>query len=231
MTATTASSSKKKRQKIDCTHAKSAMLYMRFAILLAQALQDAGMYSNLRTEEICADRRFIRKMVKVFRRRFLRPTKDPFDMVEEPPGRAFETTHRRGGPFIDMINAQFPGSDKWTLNELPGICGGYLLQHSSDLPENTPLEREFAVWEVLQVIDRAELCTIVRVKGYSQAYFYDLVRVREWKTPFPLFALGSATTEKCNALLHTKKLEFMHRYNRMQPGDRVLVWREKKSVE
>lgn len=224
---------KKKRLRVESKLAKATLLCAKLTMSLAQALQDAGMNADVRLEELCKDKKFIRRMAQVFRRRYLlRRTKDRFTMLDEPPGRAYET-RALGGPFIEMVRREFPDSDKWVLNNLPGIAlrlPSYCeTKHCSGAPKDTPLEREFAIWEVLQRMQSSEIGRVLRAKGWSNAYFYDLVRVREWNVPFPLFALGSAFSDDCDALLAGMKLHHSSRRNGwMNPGDRLLVWRKKK---
>lgn len=219
---------KKRRRKISSAHAKAALMLGAFMRHLAETLEDAGLHSDRRLEELCADKKLAVRIARMMRAQFLRQTNEAFRMVEEPPNRMYETTHRQGGPFINMIEAEFH-PDKWALNNLRGVTGGFVLPCSDAPPDDTPIERVFFIWEVRKAIGTNEIERVLSAKGLRHAYFYDLVRVRDWRTPDPLFALGSTMARESNALLPDRKLQLLSRPGNhelvMQPGDRMLVWK------
>lgn len=215
----------KERKKIHSKHAKSLFLNVRFVQLLAEALEDQGMYSDTQLEELAQDRGLVREIVRMLRRRKVRLSNDVFSMVSEPEGRRYDFNHRRGGPLIEMVNREFPQADKWFKNWLPGISGGYMWNDCLWPPEGAPADRHFAVFVVRMKVHRVEAKRMIEKSGWHQASLYDLFHVREWKTPHPLFVLGSGV-EEFPCLLPDGLLKKDGRKEYLKKDDRLLVWRE-----
>lgn len=220
---------KKKQKSIHSKHARSALLYAKFAQFFTEVLEDQGMYSDTQLEELARDRGLVRTIVRMLRRRKVCLSNDAFSMVSEPEGRRYDFTYRQGGPLIEMVNEEFPEAEYWFKNWLPGISGGYFWQHCSQPPEGTPADRRFAVFVVRRKVYRAEAERIIKKSGWHQACLYDLFHVREWVTPHPLFVLASGQGD-FPCLLPNRILAKHARREFLEEGDRLLVWRQKRIV-
>ncbi len=218
----------KKTSKLRSKVAKANIMSAKLMSMLAIAMQDGGWNPDQRLKSLSKNRATVEVMVNAMINTLIVPV-NGLEMEQEPEGHSFvfgKNLEEDG--LWKMIRTNFKLEHHLQLSLPAYYHGGFPMQHCHRPPKETPTHREFRILEIQAPIRLPELYSVLLAQGWHHAWMYDLVRVRNYQSEHPLFAMGSAL---CNEGPSLQQMELRQSYistsgiHQPKKYHRFLVWR------